>query len=321
MFQYHLRGPDGLNFARRHVEQGVDQAWAVVAKRVFRRRHVASFDGAPRFALLTVNFSTTRYLKLLLLTLGEQHDLGLVHRIVIADNDSRDGGQAFLRALAARVDRVEVVEHRRFLNHARGMRGALRALDGVEADLPEAERTNLLLFCDTDVVFRNPEALVDLAAATVANDAALVGELRKVYEYPDVQASFFVVRRDSYERSDVAPWMNHGAPAYALQRSIWRAGLTVVNFPTNQGGYVLHRGRTGVVAAHDYVPRHAYATVATSTPHFMGVPRGAEIWAAIEARYADLLEPRSEPRLLDVLAERLSKLASHVPLDDGDGPT
>src|SRR5215211_522035 len=215
VLQHHLRGPDGLNFARRHMEQGADQAWALVAKRVFRRRHVGSFDGDPRFALLTVNFSTTHYLKLLLLTLCEQQDLGFVHRIVIADNDSRDGGQAFLRALSARVARVELVQHRRFLNHARGMRGALRALDRVEAHVPEAERTNLLLFCDTDVVFRNPEALFDLAAATVANDAALVGELRKVYEYPDVQASFFVVRRESYERSDVAPWMNHASPAYA----------------------------------------------------------------------------------------------------------
>ena len=303
------------------MEQRADQAWAVLAKRVFRRRHVGSFDGDPRFALLIVNFSTTHYLKLLLLTLGEQHELEFVHRIVIADNDSRDGGQAFLRALSARVARVELVQHRRFLNHARGMRGALRALDRVEAHVPEAERTNLLLFCDTDVVFRNPETLFDLAAATVANDAALVGELRKVYEYPDVQASFFVVRRDSYERPDVPPWMNHGAPAYALQRGIWRAGLTVVDFPTNQGGYVLHRGRAGVVAAHDYVPRHSYATVANSMPHFMGVPGGAEIWAAIEARYADLLERQSEARLLDVLADRFSGLGTQVLLDDEAGPT
>src|SRR5262249_5605913 len=115
VLQHHLRGPDGLNFLQRSVQQGVDHAWALVAKRVFRRRHVGSFDGDPRFALLTVNFSTTHYLKLLLLTLCQQRELELLHRIVIADNDSRDGGQSFLRALAARVPRVEVVEHRRFL--------------------------------------------------------------------------------------------------------------------------------------------------------------------------------------------------------------
>jgi len=321
VLQHHLRGPDGLNFARRHIEQAADHAWAVAAKRVARRRHVGSFDGDPRFALLTVNFSTTRYLKLLLLTLGAQHELGLVHRIVIADNDSRDGGQDFLRALAARVERVELVQHRRFLNHARGMRGALRALDRIETQVPDTERANLLLFADTDVVFRNPATLGDLAIVTVDNDAALVGELRKAYEYPDIQASFFVVRRETYERRDVAPWMNHGAPAYAMQRDIWQAGLTVVNFPSNQGGYVLHRGRSGVGAAHAHVPRHSYATVTYSTPHYMGVAHGAEIWAEIEAGYSDLLEPSSEPQLLDVLAERFSRLASPVQLDDEAAPT
>ena len=298
------------------MEQGVDQAWTLVAKRVFWRRRVESFDGDPRFALLTVNFSTTHYLKLLLLTLGEQRGLGLVHRIVIADNDSRDGGPAFLRALSARVPRVELVEHRRFLNHARGMRGALRGLDRVEAREPEAERTNLLLFCDTDVVFRNPEALVDLAAATVANDAALVGELRRCFKYPDVHASFLVVRRESYERPDVAPWMNYPSPAYPMQRGIWRAGLTVVDFPTNQGGYVLHRGRSGIVAAQNYAPRHAYATVEDWRPNFMNVPGGAQIWSAIEDRYAHLLERGSEPQLLDVLADKFSRLGTQVLLDE-----
>jgi hypothetical protein len=296
------------------VEQGADKAWVLVAKRVIPRRRVRPFDGDPRFAILTVNFSTTHYLKLLLLTLGDQHELGLVHRIVIADNDSRDGGRAFLRELSARVARVVLVEHQRFLNHARGMRGALRALDQIEAQVPDAERTNLLLFCDTDVVFHNPQALVELAAATVTNDAALVGELRKIdaFEYPDVHASFFVVRRDVYERSDVAPWMNQQAPAYALQRDIWRAGLPVINFPTYQGGYVLHRGRAGIVAARNHAPRHSYATVAASRPHFMGVPGGPETWAAIEARYADLLEPSSESRLLQVLANKLSRLGANV---------
>ena len=310
--QHHLRGPDGLNFARRRVEQGADTAWVHVAKRMIPQRTAGPFDGDPRFALLTVNFSTTRYLKLLLLTLGDQQELGLVHRIVIADNDSRDGGRQFLRELSARVARVVLVEHQRFLNHARGMRGALRALAQVEAQNPDTKPTNLLLFCDTDVVFRNHHALDELAAATVAHDAALVGELRKMraFEYPDVQASFFIVRRDAYERSDIASWVNQPAPAYALQRDIWRAGLTVINFPTYQGGYVLHRGRSGIVAAKDHSPRHSYATVADSIPHFMGVPGGSEIWAAIEARYANLLEPSSESQLLEVLANKLSRLGS-----------
>lgn len=45
----------------------------------------------PRFALITVNFSTIRYLKRLLLTLYEQEHLGVLHRLVVDDGD-RDGG-------------------------------------------------------------------------------------------------------------------------------------------------------------------------------------------------------------------------------------
>ena len=40
----------------------------------------------------------------------------------------------------------------------------------------------------------------------------------------------------------------------------------------------------------------------------MGVPDGPAIWAAVEARWADLLEPAGEPALLDHLAERFAVL-------------
>lgn len=36
----------------------------------------------------------------------------------------------------------------------------------------------------------------------------------------------------------------------------------------------------------------------------MGVPDGAAIWSAIEARHAALLDVEAEAELLDVLAER-----------------
>jgi hypothetical protein len=79
----------------------------------------------------------------------------------------------------------------------------------------------------------------------------------------------------------------------------------VVQFPSNHGGYILHRGRTAVAATRDYTPRRSYATAATRSPHYMGVPDGAAIWAEIEQRHAGLLEPDAETRLLDVLGERL----------------
>src|SRR5262249_37178882 len=98
-----LRGPDGVNRLRRQLEQRVDQAWALGRSTPDRTASVPPFDGDPRFALLTVNFSTTRYLKLMLLTLTDQDALSRVQRIIVVDNRSRDGGLPFLRALARRV--------------------------------------------------------------------------------------------------------------------------------------------------------------------------------------------------------------------------
>ncbi|MGH9033296.1 MAG: hypothetical protein ACRDZV_14330, partial [Acidimicrobiia bacterium] len=170
---------------------------------------------------MTVNCSTTHELKLSLLTLCDQTGLEAVGRIVIADNGSRDGGIQFLRKLDERVDRVHLVRNRLFLNHARGMRRCLRALDEIEQDDPESARANLLLFCDPDVIFRRPDTLKDLSSTIRGTDASLVGEFRRgVNAHPDIQASFFVVRRDCYASASVAPWVDHGSPAYWMQRSI-----------------------------------------------------------------------------------------------------
>lgn len=281
----------------------LDRAGATATKRWGPRPAVPGFDGSPRLALVTVNFSTTRYLELMLLTLAEQERLDLVERIVVVDNGSRDGGVELLRRLAEEIPRLHLVERRRRLTHGAGMRAGVRALDRLDADGPLP--ANVLLFCDTDVVFRHPQALAAVAGAVAETGAALVGEVRAgANAEPDIQASFFAVRRDVLARRDIAPLVHDGAPAYRMQRSIWAAGLPVVNLPTNHGGLTLHRGRAGVEAAGRYRPRHEYAHV-VGTPHYMGVPGGAQIWAEVEARWAHLLDPAAEEELVARLVDRL----------------
>jgi glycosyltransferase involved in cell wall biosynthesis len=288
---------DRLNAARRHTEQRLDQAWALAAARRQRRGRIPAFDGEPRFALVTVNASTTRYLKLMLLTLSEQEHLDdLLREITVVDNGSRDGGRPFLRTLAQRVERVRLVELHTFKNHARGMRAGVRSL---------TTDANVVLFCDPDVVWRNPETLLDLAAVIAVHDGAIAGEPRGTGANPDIQASFLAARRDVLARHDVRPPVNHGSPLLWLQEDVVRAGLTVVQFPSNHGGYILHRGRTAVAATREFTPRRSYATAATRYPHYMGVHDGPAIWAEIEERHAALLDPSAEAELLDVLADRL----------------
>ncbi len=285
-----------------------DQAVTVGTRRLTRGAPVPHFDGTPRFALLTVNFSTTRYLKLMLLTLAEQRDLSPVARIVIVDHRSRDGGLPFLRELARRVERVHLVERGRLASHARGMRRAVRAVGRSETGVPFNRRANLLLFCDPDVIFLNADTVSDLATAVVQRDAALAGEFRGEYPDVDVQASLLTVRSDCSSRPDVMPIVHHGSPTRWMQRSIGRAGLPVVNFPSYRSRYVLHRGRSAVEASRELAPLHAYATVEYRQPHFMGVPDGPRLWAETEARFTHLLDSRADASLLVVLSDRLAAL-------------
>jgi len=292
---------------RRYAEERTDQAVALTERRLRHPLAVEPYDGEPRLAIVTVNRDTTHYLQLMLATLAEQEHLELVERLVIVDNGSRDGGAPFLRDLAARAPRVELVENRRRRNHARGIRSGLARLDVLDRALPAVQRANLLLFVDSDVIFRNPQTLLALAATITEQDGAFAGELRHLHEYPDAQASFFCVRRDVMTRRDVKPWVNHGSPAYWMQRSIWKAGLAVVDFPSNQGGWILHRGRSAVAAQRKWSPHGSYATATNRAAHYMGVPGGAEIWAEAETRHVSLLTPDGQEALLDLLTQRFSR--------------
>jgi hypothetical protein len=301
--------PDLVPLLRRHTEEMVDQTVTRAYHRFGPRRRVRPFDGEPRLALVTVNFSTTRYLKLMLCTLGEQSQLSLLEHLVIVDNHSRDGGLPFLHALSERVPRIHLAERRHLLNHAAGMRSGMRCLERVERADPLGRQAGMLVFCDPDVVFRNPATLQDLSAAIIRSGGAFAGESRQAPPaHPDVQASFFVVRRDVVARRGVRPLVNHGSPAYGMQSSMRRAGLTVVDFPSNHGGYVLHRGRTAVAAGTTYAVGGWTVAVTNREPHFMGVPNGAGLWAEIEDRWAPLMAPAAEQRLLEHLAARFAVL-------------
>ena len=303
---------DLFNAFRRHVEQRMDQAMALSWRKLAPGKPVQTFDGEPRFALLTVNFSTTYYLKLMLLTLCEQDNLQSIYRIIIVDNHSRDGGVPFLRRLAAAVGRLHLIENRFFCSHARGMRQGVAFLDRCEASEATNMKSNLLLFCDTDIIFRNRETLTDIATALAAENTAFAGELRHhLYPYPEAQASFFGLRRDCYARADVAPFVHHGAPAYWMQRSLWRAGLQLADFPSNSGNYILHRDRSGVAAARQHHPLSASATVTNPRPHYMGITGGADIRETTEQHFSDWLRPEREGKLVGYLSGKLKVLAKN----------
>ena len=297
---------DLFNAARRTLAQFADQLTAPLLKRLKPPKTQGSFRAPTRFCLVTVNFSTTYYLKLMLLTLCEQERLSAINQMIIVDNNSRDGGIPFLEQLATISSRFHLLQNTRNCTHANGLRKGISHLERIEQSIDPKDCSNALLVCDTDIVFRNPQTVTDIASLLAKDDTVFAGELRHdVYPYPEAQASFFAVRRDCYARADIAPFVHHGAPAYFMQRSMWKAGLVLAHFPSNSDGYILHRGRSGVAAAGQYHFLNAHSTAKNSSPHFMGVKDGKKIWERIEGRYQKLLNQKNEHELLQYLREHL----------------
>ncbi|MFK7994866.1 MAG: glycosyltransferase [Granulosicoccus sp.] len=283
---------------RRRIEQRLDQAAALLYRQCFKHNTISAYDGDTRLAIVSVNYSTLRWLKLMLLTLTEQNELSRITDIIIVDNSSRDGSRKFLKELNQAVSAVTVVENNWFLNHARGMRSGLKALANRQS------AANVVLSVDTDVIFLRNDTL-QAVATRFEEGTTLLGEMRYgLYEVPEAQASFIAVRRDIMARPDILPWVNHGAPSYWMQKSIREAGLSVCDFPSNQEGYILHRGRAGVAAAREFHPGASYGSATNTMPHFMGIPEGKSIWKNAEQRWTQYLD--DDALCIEHLEQRLS---------------
>lgn len=292
---------------QRKIGQRLDQIFSVIQKKIFPVAKIPDFDGDCRFALLTVNFSTTHFLKLMLLTLCQQNNRQKITRIVIVDNDSKDGGLDFLRNLSKSIFRIELVENRWIRTHARGLRKGIYYLNKLESSLEKQLQSNVLMICDTDIIFRNPNTITELAEIFNSKKYAFAGELRYSSNIcPQAQASFLCLRRDVYKRKEISPIVNHGSPAYPMQKSLWENKYQLYDFRSNSGGYILHRGRSGVAAAGKHYSTSSYSSEKNNKPHFMAVENGEQIWKDAENQFAELLLPENESELIKYLKNKLS---------------
>jgi hypothetical protein len=299
--------PEFVNRLRRRGAQLLDQARVRVGRLRGKERLDVPWDGTPRFALLCVNFHTTDYLRLMLLSLCRQAHLDLLRQVIIVDNGSAPGDAGFFEALETSDSRITVVRNRKHRSHAGGMRRGLAVLDRLDREQPEAMRANLLLFCDPDVLFLRRDVLQAVAACFKDSTVSHAGEMRThLRPLPEAQASFLAVRRDWAAKPSVSPWVNHGSPAWWLQRDLQRQGGKGRHFPANAEGYILHRGRSAVAAAKTAEPGHPYATAANASPHFMGIPGGAQVWKDQSATYADWLAPGRETAAARVITDALA---------------
>ena len=291
---------NNVNTIRRHLAQSADQLYAIAEKKLTSRYDADDFDGDARFALITVNYSTCYYLKLMLITLCQQDNLDKLNRILIVDNNSKDGSLPFLQNLEKKIGKVHVLQNTFFCHHARGLRLGIKALSTIEKH--EKLKSTLILACDTDIIFRNTKTLTELASVFENKKASFAGELRYSQSVcPQAQASFLCFTRESYAQKTTSPLVYHGSPAFWMQRSLWKKGAYLHDFPSNFGGYILHRGRSGVAAAGKYNPLSSFATVTNAQAHYMGVENGESLWQDCEKKYSHLLTKEKENELIDYL--------------------
>ncbi len=294
-----------INGVRRRVRRYAD--WArVAASKLGSAPSNPSLNGKAQVSLLSVSFNTRELTKLMLLSLADQAWAAELHRIVLVDNRSQDGSGAWLNGLA-RATRVEVFHNVGPTSHGFGLRYAVEALAKSEAHLPLESRTNLLLVVDTDIVFLRPDTLDLCSRELMANDdAGALGELQFDLGEPYAHPCCLFVRSDAFSDARVWPFVDHGAPALWLQRSLRCTGRPVLDFPLRSEDHIVHRGRGSIAAVNRLGLDDVYANVRNDA-HFHGNPRGEALWAEVETRHAKHLGEANDVACAEYLRARLGR--------------
>ena len=281
--------------------------WASVgAARLGGTAAVEAFDGEPRVALLSVSFNTRELTKLMLLSLADQAFAKELQQVVLVDNRSSDGSQALLEPLAQRSG-ILYASNPGSTSHGVGLRYAIDCLERAESGLPASRQANVFLIVDTDIIFLRPDTLTLGLEAMRSTDAGLLGELQFDLGEPYAHPCCLFVRRDAYHDARVWPFVDHGAPALWLQRSLRCAGRRIGDFPLRSENHIVHRGRGSIAGVNRLGIQHAYATV-RDTAHFHGNPNGPALWQAAEARHAAHLGEANDAAAIDYISAALSGL-------------
>jgi len=294
-----------LNRVRRRTEQAVDQALILVSQRVVPKPATTPFDGAARVSVVTVSFNTLRLTKLMLLTLADCWLHAQPRKLVVVDNGSTDGSREFLRRLSVSSPILHVIENRGQSSHAHGLRCGIRHIESIEREISVTQRTNVFLIVDSDVIFLSSDLFPRIIEVLIRQDAALVGQLQYDVGEPYAHPCCMLLRRDCYGDKRVLPFVNHGAPALWLQRSMRKAGMKIVDFPVLEESFIVHRGRGTIDAIPSHARFHSCATAPYHGAHYHGNANGEQLWYATESRFDALLKPACEEDAIRFINSRL----------------
>lgn len=225
-------------------------------------------------AIVTVNYNTCKLILQLIWSLYHTIQSKNFAKIVVVDNNSSDGSQDFLRALA-KENLIDYRENSENLYHGPALNQAFDYLSMTQKKSPTGN-INAVWVLDSDCVVVHPKTLVHALSVMNETHAALVGQrVNDVWNNGKFGLHSLLVDPAKVWRDPISPFEEHGQPSDRLQESCLQAGLPLAPFDFTREGYVIHLGRSTLAAiAQKNEVNNTYFQWARehSQPHFAGEP-------------------------------------------------
>jgi glycosyltransferase involved in cell wall biosynthesis len=225
-----------------------------------------------RVGIITVNWNTRALVALLIWSL---------HRVLrpksfdllVIDNGSSDGSPEFLQGCAD-LGLCSVLANEKNQHHGPAINQGISEFARRQA--AGTAEVSWIWILDSDCVVVDADVLDLAAAAAVATDAAVLGEMRwdPWHKTDRLAAHSLWIDPGQAWRPSAALFEDGGDPDFAFQQSCLAAGYRLGNFPFTAGGHVIHRGRASLaeVAERRDTQNPLYAwSLDHHEPHFDGV--------------------------------------------------
>ena len=248
-----------------------------------------------RVAVITVSFNTRELTALLLWSL-RRILMWESLEVIVVNNGSKDGSAELLARIAA-AGGCHLVANTANRMHGPALTQAMSFLASRESDLPQ-----WVWVLDSDVVISRPDALKKALERAGETTAAIVGESwwDQWHETDRFLAYSLLIDPVRVWRDGIEPFVDGGDPAFDLLESASAAGETLAEFSFVRDRYVIHRGRSSLMAiweSGDTTHPDYEWTLEHHEPHF-GLVDGAatgheELLGRFRAEVGSLDDPKA----------------------------
>jgi glycosyltransferase involved in cell wall biosynthesis len=255
-----------------------------------------------RVAVITVSFNTRELTALLLWSLRRILEWESLE-VIVVDNGSDDGSAELLARIAA-AGGCRLVANEANRMHGPALTQAMSFLASCESDLPQ-----WVWVLDSDVVIIRPDALKKALERADETTAAIVGESwwDQWHEKDRFLAYSLLIDPVRVWRDGIEPFVDGGDPAFDLLESANATGETLAEFSFVRDHYVIHRGRSSLMAvweSGDTTHPDYEWTLEHHEPHFGLVDGAAAGHAELLRRFRAEVGSLDDPKAIAALSGR-----------------